>query len=155
MMWKIKKWLLLLIIAMILVGMTSCGSKKAGIELTSIAMSESQMLNMQYTANRHITADEAKIKISISQENGKVAGTVYCFSELKEGLKKGQRYIALFDMAAKHTWLVEGSLSLGGTRVMKEVNTENILSLMGSDATVTVFFLIGDETVSEMTLEND
>ncbi len=142
---------MLVLLAACMLCMSACGGKKA--EITFLGMSDTGVLTIQYQAKSRISADEAKIRVSVSSGNGAVTGTVYCDSELKEDLEKGRGYVSLFDMTADREWTVEGSLNLNGAKVMNSVHTASILSLFGEDAEVKASFLIGRETVSEKTLE--
>ena len=83
-----------------------------------------------------------------------MAGTVYCFANLiDEDLVKGCQYLGLFNISARRSWNVDGSLSVNGTVVTDTFDTSGILSVFREGAIVTVSFLINDEIVSEKTLE--
>lgn len=147
-----KKTICMLMLAAILLCLTACGEPK--VEITDVQMSESKVLNIQYTAHSDVPKGDASIKITVSADNDNVSGTVYCMMGVEEDLKKDGRHIGLFDMAGKRAWTVDGSLKFGGSTVQNTVETADILSQFGDDAEVTASFIIGDETVSEKALSD-
>lgn len=150
---KRAKRLSIFVLCGVLLFLTACGSGKPAIEITSVKMAN-QVLNIDYTANDKVSKDACKLKISVSQDSENVSGTVYCFANLvDEDLKKGSKYRGLFRIATGRAWTVDGSLSVNGAEVADTFETEDILSVFGEEAIVTVALLINDEIVSEMTLE--
>lgn len=150
---KRAKKLSIFVLCGILLFLTACASGKPAIELTSVKMAN-QVLNIDYTANDKVSKDDCKLKISVSQNSEDVSGTVYCFANLVDkDLEKGSKYRGLFRIATGRSWTVDGSLSVNGADVADTFETEDILSVFGEGAVVTVSFLINDEIVSERTLE--
>ena len=153
MMKTMKKAVCLLMIAAMILCLAACGGPK--VEITLVAMSESKMLNVQYKANADLSKEDVTMKVSVSNDKDNISGTVYCLTEVKDDLKSGSKYVGLFDMTATHKWTVDGSLKMGGSTVLNEVETADILSMFGDDAEVTASFLVKDETVSEMKMSDD
>lgn len=141
----------------VLLFLTACGSGKPTVEITAVKLSKQQFFNfltIDYTATGKISKDDCKIKISVSQDSGDVTGMVYCFANLIDAdLVKGHQYLGLFNISEARSWTVDGSLSVNGADVADTFETEDILSVFGEGAVVTVSFLINDEIVSERILE--
>ena len=152
---NIKKISLLILLATVLLCLVSCGSKKP-VEITLVAMTEdTQVLNIQYTAHKNLAKDDVTLRISVSNDSENATGKVYCDAEVSGDLQKGTQYVGLFYMTSDHSWNIDGSLNLGGATVLNTLNTADILSVFGEDATVTASFLVGGDTVSEMVLEKE
>ena len=146
---KIKQTIVFFMLLSLLMFCTACSSKPK-VEITLADMTETKVLNVQYTAHDDISKDDLQMKISVSSESGNAIGTVYCFSKINNDLEEDRRYVGLFYMTGEHSWNVEGNLTLGGTVVTGNVNTSNILSLLGEASTIKVSFIMGSETISEM-----
>lgn len=148
MMRKIKKTIVFVMMLLLSLYCMACSSKPK-VEITLADMTESKVLNVQYTANDDISKDDLQMKVSVSSDSGKAVGTVYCFSKINNDLEEDRRYVGLFYMNEERSWNVEGSLTLGGSTVTGNVNTSDILSLLGEESKITVSFVMGKETVSE------
>lgn len=138
---------LALVIALALSG---CGAKKA--EITTVAISESNVLNIAYSAGANIEAGDAMMEVRVSGSGDDATGSVYSRAGIEGDMERGRKYLALFDM--NREWKVDGILNVKGTGVTNSF-TGDILSLLGDDAAVTCALIVNGETVSELPLSSE
>ncbi len=146
---KARKPVLLFLSLLMLLCLTSCagfGSPK--LEITKLSMSDTRVLMIQYASNSDIRTDEGQFRITVSSGEG----SLYCYSELENDLEKGRNYISLFNMISERPWSVDGSFDHQGSTVTNSINASDVFALFEGDPTVTVAFVMEEETISEMTL---
>lgn len=147
----IKRALLLILAAVLILGLSACGGKKT-VDITEVILSEdSHMLMVTYVAKGNIAAGEGAFKITISGD----IGSVYGMSELDNDLEKNTQHILMYTLKpaiGQIEWKVGETLNLNGTKVMSSVTTDDILKLFGDFAVISVEFQVDGKTVAEKAL---
>ena len=149
----IRRILLLVLIATLVLSLTACGGKKT-VDITDISLSENKdMLAITYVAKGKIAAGEGAFRVNVSSS----AGSVYCMSELDEDLDKNSQNILLFPIhpvIGQKEWKVSKTIQLaGGTKVTDTITTDDILKLFGDSAVISVEFQLNGKTIVEKTLD--
>ena len=90
----IKRILLIVLAAALVLSLSACGGEKT-VEIRNVQLNEDKsMLSIEYVAKGDIPAGEGAFRISVSGD----IGEVYGMSNVKDDLKSGHQHVLLFAM---------------------------------------------------------
>ena len=146
--YKTRFFILLSLLLCMLMCLTSCSSET--IEIDSIdANLEKNTLSVKYKCGVDISENDWKVKVSLSQDNEKMKGTVYRIIEGNSEREKGINYLQLLTLNGITQWTTEGSFTYDGETGTGEVGIMDVLNEFGTGTIIKVTFYVKDAVVAE------